>query len=110
MHSSNSVIPCIASGCSPQPQNKLCPWAVEGEGANRRLFLMCSTGIAEIGVPEGGSNCQKSPRNITLVLPKGLDSDVPLFLETFPEVKIQLSKWARANTAGISCDSVSNYL
>jgi len=37
-------------------------------------------------------------------------SDVPLFLETFPEVKIELSKWAKANMTWFSCDTVSIHL
>lgn len=39
-------------------------------------------------------------------------SDLPLFLETFPEVKIEFSKWANANIARItgSCDSVAVHL
>ena len=36
--------------------------------------------------------------------------DLPLFLETFPEVKIELSKWAKTNITGVSCDSVAVHL
>ena len=37
-------------------------------------------------------------------------TDEPLFLQTFPQVKIELSKWATQNIDKISCESIGNQL
>ena len=33
-------------------------------------------------------------------------SDQPVFLETFPEVKLELSRWAKLNLSNLSCESI----
>ena len=37
-------------------------------------------------------------------------NEEPLFLETFPQVKIELCKWATANLDKLSCKSIGNEL
>ena len=37
-------------------------------------------------------------------------NDEPLFLETFPQVKIELCKWATENLDKLSCEYIGNEL
>ena len=37
-------------------------------------------------------------------------TDKPLFLETFPQVKIELCKWAAKNIDKLCCESIGNEL
>ena len=37
-------------------------------------------------------------------------NDEPLFLETFPQVKMELCKWATENIDKLSCESIGNEL